>query len=1665
MKWTAGKIVRRLLRTIAWTVFGLVSLLSLALLMLQFHWTQKIITDKIVRYISGKTHSVVRLGGINIRFPKSVLLTDLYLEDLHGDTLLYAHRLVVNLAMNKLFSSRLDLISISLEGATAHIRRKLHDSSYNFDFIPRAFTAAPSSGGASSGKPWTFTIGEIRIAKTRIILDDRQANQQVDFFIGKFGAHFSRFDPGGAAFALSEVSLEGSRASVKMGPHDIPADTSAWHFPFDLELKRLTLHHNSFHFETDNLLAEAAIGELILEADKTDLKTRNLQWKSCVINGCTGRYTIKKSVATVASGPISSGASSPGWTVTLTDMKGTQNEMHFDNWNDPRATQGMDYSHLVVFCERLRLHQLVYSPSMVSIHVSDLAMSEARGFRLLHLETGVQWDSAGIQLTDLKLKTPESDLDFSATVSFPSLRALHYSPGSCGIALDLHSSVVALREVAFFYPALTGVTPLSLHDDPRFTLRAGCRGTLGHLLVHNFQLATGHQTEIRLDGAITGLPDAANAFYDLSFQKVTSGKEDLQNLFIPGTLPENIDFPALMELAGFFRGRMHQFDATVHLQSSFGVATATVTMPAFQTYCVDLSTDAFDLGKLLYNPQELGPVTLVATINGSGYTPDSLAGSLFVTVPEAVFHQYNYHHLSLSGDYTARQFNGRISVRDTNLQADYRGLARFDTLDPQFHFVLNLQGADLQALHFSSGDWRIRGQVVTNLTGAGAEHWNGYLALRHLGFTRNDTMYTIDSVLLASLTNASADSIRLQSPFFQGSLFGKIRLQSLGSDLADHFNRYIHGDKSTPAPSGTSQDFRFRLELEASELYTALFPGLKKFVPGSIRGRFSEKAHRMDLEIKIPALAYSNMEIDSLHLWMRSDADSLRYRASFSNLSFADYRMIHTLLTGSWYRDTASLHLSTLDSSRQTDYQVSADLVRLRDGFQLHVYPDLILLKELWAMDPANELLLHGGLVEASHWAISRNGATIGLEGSNDRTASLRLLFHSLPLEVVTGFIKAPQRLAAGMLNGSVAFSKQGASAAFRADFGITGFVFRADTLGDISLEADHTTPGRYTLNFSVEGAGNHWKGNGYYATSAPGGEIYLEAVLHPLNLASMEKYTGGQLTHLRGLLNGKLVCSGNLRHPILNGNLHFDQTVFHLQFSNSEYKINQQELVFVNSRLALNGFKLLDSINHEAIVNGWLQPDSIHQVSFNLNVKTTDFMVINSPENIESTYYGRVIADSYTTLQGNLDFPKVNAYIKLKDGSALTVANRPGPVEAQVSTGIVIFDIKNTPADRLMYRQKVQKIAPEQFSGLEVVASLEINNRSTLTIITDPASGDSLMVKGNAALNYNRDPSGKTSLTGRYEITEGVYQMNFYNFIKRKFLLKQGGNIVWSGDLEKADMNLDAVYNAKTAPLNLLQNEVAGLSDQERNMYRQQLPFLLNMHMQGELLNPVITFSLDIPDKDRGELNGTIYAKLNQLNQDESELNKQVFALLLFNRFVTDDPLQSGQNSDVENIARNSVSQLLSQQLNRFTGNVIKGMDITLNVNSFEDYSSGSALGRTQLQLDVTKQLFSNRLSVELGGNVELEGHQARQNSVGGIAGDISATYKLTPDGIYRIVYYRRNQYDVLEGDLVETGIGLLFIKDFESSRDLFIRTKQEKEARSQKDKPGVPVTPVILN
>ena len=101
----------------------------------------------------------------------------------------------------------------------------------------------------------------------------------------------------------------------------------------------------------------------------------------------------------------------------------------------------------------------------------------------------------------------------------------------------------------------------------------------------------------------------------------------------------------------------------------------------------------------------------------------------------------------------------------------------------------------------------------------------------------------------------------------------------------------------------------------------------------------------------------------------------------------------------------------------------------------------------------------------------------------------------------------------------------------------------------------------------------------------------------------------------------------------------------------------------------------------------------------------------------------------------------------------------------------------------------------------------------------------------------------------------------------------------------------------------------------------------------------------------------------------------------------------------------------------------------------------------RTDLNVALSKTFLDDRLTVSVGKNFGVQGkirHRKQENN--NFIPDITLGYKLTKDGKYMFSAYRKNQFEVvLDGYVVETGLGFVVTMDYDKFNELFGRKNKK--------------------
>src|SRR5690606_4416960 len=256
---------------------------------------------------------------------------------------------------------------------------------------------------------------------------------------------------------------------------------------------------------------------------------------------------------------------------------------------------------------------------------------------------------------------------------------------------------------------------------------------------------------------------------------------------------------------------------------------------------------------------------------------------------------------------------------------------------------------------------------------------------------------------------------------------------------------------------------------------------------------------------------------------------------------------------------------------------------------------------------------------------------------------------------------------------------------------------------------------------------------------------------------------------------------------------------------------------------------------------------------------------------------------------------------------------------------------------------------------------------------------------------------------------------------------------------------DITAIYRNRFPTLELVQSQIGGES---QNLYKQRIPFDVKLILTGELFKPEINFDIDL-DENNAIVSQDVVSKVNialsNIREDPAELNKQVFSLIALGRFMSANPFESlSGGGGAEGMARSTVSSFLTSQLNNLASDLIKGVELDFNLQSEEDYLSGNAQTRTDLNVGVSKMLFDDRLKITIGSNFEVEGNTRPGEKASNIAGDISLDYQLSKDGRYFACVYRKNQYQAtLQGQFVETGIGFIITMSYDKFKELFMSSR----------------------
>lgn len=1666
MHTTAGKKIPKLiLKSLLWILLSLLGIVVILLISLQFSGPQKYLTGKITTYVSKKINSKVELRKISIAFPKDISLTDVYVEDLHHDTLLYAHSIKLNLNLFDLFSKKLELKDVYIDQLTAHVYREFPDTTFNYSFIPKAFSGEPTKEPVETDttkKGFQFSIKNVELNRIYLTYHDTLSGTNADLYLGAFKTGFDEFDLAAKKIAVHTIQLKNTTAVLAQFKALKTDTTASEPFAYNLGVKEIELNNvkatytNSVSYQD----MRADIGALQVKPEKLDIKNESISVNSIALSKSAIIYTLNKNITadtlakTVTQKEPSTNQQKSNWVISLSKLDLKSNSFVYNNKNELPATKGMDFNYLQFYNINIDSKDIHVAPEKISLVLTDLSLKEKNGLSLQKFRTNITYDQTQIELDNLDLQTDKSRISNYLGIKFKSMESIKDSIGNLQIKVNLQNTVVSVADILLFKPDLLDNPNLNIKPNTVVRLNCKLNGKVDDLAIDQLEIATLNKTALALKGHIQNVRDPKRMHADVALLKLTSSKTDIGNAVNPTRIPTSISLPEDFSVKGNFKGYTKNFDGAVFLTTSFGDAHADVKMnPAQgnkeQAYVVKADVSHFDLGKLLKKPELLGPLTMNLSVNGEGLSDTTIHAQLQTTVQEAVFNKYTYKDLVVEGVIDKKSFDGKASINDTNLVFNYSGRIDLDSSHPNYTFTFNLLGADLKALQVTKENIRMSAFIQSDLKKENTKNITGSAFIKNVKVIKGEEKYQLDSLSLTSSYKDEQADISLNSDILNANLKGNITLEQLPEALKKHFGSYFDLQQKDTLKKINPQKFDFEINLsDPSLLAEGLVPGLEKLTPFSIKGMYDSEAKNMKMDMNLSQVIYSKIIIDSLNLHIQSDPKELNCQLKVAEVSNPTLKLENIFFDSELSKNNLRFQLNTAKDDSTKMLSVAGNLKSVNGTFNLKLEPTLILNNSNWLVDSSNYIAFgkSGIIVHQLDLRHEKQSIVVNSTETGEQ-APLEIKFSDFELQTLSKIIENKKELVSGTINGKVLLKKQNEVSTFSSDLKIKNLIFNEIPTGDITIVADNNEdPKKYNVNLLVSGNENEIKMTGFYLAKANESSLNFLLDINHLNLKAVEPYTFGQVTNMSGALSGKMNITGTTSAPDINGTLQFNSCEFKPKIIDSHLRSENQKITFDNKKVQFSSFTLIDSLNNKAVLDGYVDIGDLKNLPFDVHLKTDNFLALNTTEKDNPLYFGTIYLDSDIKLKGTTQHPVINAKVALNKGTVITYVKPENTSGKSDGKGIVEFIDTIQIQKNIMTRHEAEMQSTT--TGLSVNASINFDKDAELKMLVDRLSGDSLYIKGSGQLEFEMDEGGKMSLVGKYRINEGGYHLTINDFIKKNFSVAKGSSVTWSGDITDPYVDLSAIYKLKASPVNLVQDELTGADLLERNKYQTLMTFLVYLKMNGFVSTPSISFDIQQPANERGALNGAVNAKLTELRGDESQLNKQVFALLALNRFMGEDPLESSGGGSISSTSRASASRILTEQLNNLSEKYVKNVDLSLGVNSFEDYSSGQAEGRTQLQLGVSKNLLDDRLTVQVGGNVDIEGEKAKENNSSNVAGNISVEYKLTEDGRYRLKGFSENQYEnAIEGELTKTGIGVLYRRNYNKLRELFSKPKSKKK------------------
>lgn len=1330
------------------------------------------------------------------------------------------------------------------------------------------------------------------------------------------------------------------------------------------------------------------------------------------------------------------------WEFEINTINLIKGQFIYDDFNYEPLLAGVDFDHTKITYLTTTLNDIALLSDGVACNIAQLKFYEKSGFQVDNLRTQLKISNKGIETTNLHLQTPNSNITGNIIFETDSFSNLANFVTEVKMNTHFDSSLVSFRDVCFFADALNCL-------DKSVTLNGNITGTIANMKGRKLEITTDDGTYFKGNADVSGLPNLDDLFLYITIKELNTTKEKLEQIPLYPFVKENfIELPNNMKTLGNinFKGTLtgftHDFVVYGTLKTDLGSINTDVSLKFKEDntyYAGNVKTKAFQLGKFLGISDQISTIALNSKIVGKGFAVEDIDTKLTGEIQKIVIRGYNYEHIKVDGDFKNQVFSGKLDVADENITFNFDGLVDLSEKIPQFKFTANIQEAKLAKLNLVKTKEKMQTRFSTllsvDLSGNSIDNIIGIVEFLDSKYVdKIDSIYVPFTRLFSEQEN-NQKKLSIDADFATVKIEGDYQIADFVAVVNNLLYNYLPSqNKEKYITKNITNNFKFEAILFHSEILTKLFfNGIKLSPNTQIDGYFNSEQNNLTLDAYADEIDAYGTIIKNFNLHGNADNKSLNVNTKIDEVFILGIDSLHlkdVALNNEIKNDTifSSIEWNNFKDNFDQPSGVIENIVYFKPlEIESKFFNSFVVLNDsVWKIADENSMKIDSSSIEIKNFKFFSNEQKLLVDGKideSDANNQLDVYFEKFNLNLFKKLIPKEVVNLEGIFNGVASIKKVNTDYLLTSDLSINNLKVNDYLIGEGNIKSFWNSDQEFlTLDskFYIDKNPSILLAGKYYPKKELD-NIDFNLTLNQTELSIIDTYINDFITNLKGKANATIAIKGSVNKPELKGNINLISTRFTIDYLKTNYHANSIAIKVLPDMIYFNGAVLTDEKKGSAVFNGTMLHNNFKEINFDLGGKFNEFMVLNTKKTDNEDYYGKAYASGFIDLMYNQPTAMTTIEMDLKTNKGTTFNIPLEGGEEVVENSFVTFVTKDTS----IIIQQEKKL---DLSKIDMRFALEVTDEAEVRLIFDEAIGDIMRSTGNGNLKLEINSAGDFNIFGDYTVKSGDYLFTLENIVNKRFNLLEGGIIKWNGNPLEADIDISAVYRTRTRLYDLL------LGVDTSDVLKKRIPVDLTLRMQNSILTPDISFDISLPTADE-DTKSKVKSILYVSNQEENiqELNKQVFSLLVLNRFLPPPGVEGvAGNAGLEKTAG---SELLSNQVSNWLSKISNEFDIGLN------YRPGDEISSQEVELALSTQLFNDRLIIDSN-----FGLSDRQNSPSGqgnnnLIGDVSIEYKVSKDGKLRVrAFNKSNQFSLTEINSPYTqGVGLSYKEEFDTFGEFF--------------------------